>query len=503
MIQQGLMAVFGSPACLIWIFIGTIVGLVFGCIPGLSAPIAVLLFLPMTFGMDTITGISLLIALYVGSTSGGLISAILLKIPGTPASIATVWDGGPMRDKGEAGKALGIGILYSFIGGIISTVALIFISPFLAQVAMKFSIFEYAAMTFMSLAVIASVCDAPMINSLLSGLIGVFLAFVGMDAFSDVTRFTFGNRQLLSGFSMTSLLIGFFAVAEILKYAFQRPEEQGIALSAKIKGFGVTWKEFKSQGWNMIRSALIGIAIGILPGIGGSTSSILSYTVAKNSSKYPEKFGTGIIDGVVASETANNATVGGALIPLLTLSIPGSTVCAIMLGGLQSHGVFPGPLIFEKNGDLMYAIYAALIVANIAFFVIEYKGINLITKALKVPTYYMLPIVVVMCSIGAFSDNNRVFDVKVIFFFSILALVLSLMKIPSTPLIIGFILGSSLELNLRRAIMYDLGGFTDFFTRPISCVMIIIGCVMLFWPIYKSIKKFFADRNTANAAKEG
>ena len=251
----------------------------------------------------------------------------------------------------------------------------------------------------------------------------------------------------------------------------------------------------------MIRSALIGIGIGILPGIGGSTSSILSYTVAKNTSKHPEKFGTGVIDGVIASETANNATIGGALIPLLTLSIPGSTVCAIMLGGLQSQGVFPGPLIFEKNGDLMYGIYAALIVANIAFFVIEYKGINLITKALKVPTYYMLPIVVVMCAIGAFADNNRVFDVKVIFFFSVLALILNLAKIPSTPLIIGFILGPTLELNLRRAVMYDEGGVLGFFTRPISCVMIIIGCIMLFWPIYKSAKRFIANQKGANHTK--
>lgn len=502
MVQEGLMAVFTSPACLVWIFVGVFVGLIFGCIPGLSAPIAVLLFLPMTFGMDTITGIALLIALYVGSTSGGLISAILIRIPGTPASIATVWDGGPMCEKGEAGKALGIGILYSFIGGIISTVALIFISPFLTRIAMKFSIFEYAAMAFMSLAVIASVCEAPMINSLISGLLGIFMAFVGMDAFADVTRFTFGSRQIISGFSMTSLLIGFFAVAEIFKYALKKQSDQETILSAKIKGFGITWQEFKGQFWNMIRSALIGIGIGILPGIGGSTSSILSYTVAKNSSKYPEKFGTGIIDGVVASETANNATIGGALIPLLTLSIPGSTVCAIMLGGLQSHGVFPGPLIFEKNGDLMYAIYATLIVANIAFFVIEYKGINLITKALRVPTYYMLPIVVVMCAIGAFADNNRVFDVKIIFFFSVLALLLNLMKIPSTPLIIGFILGSTLELNLRRAIMYDQGGFTDFFTRPLSCAMIIIGCVMLFWPIYKSIRKFFTSRRAVRTTEE-
>lgn len=502
MIQQGLMAVFASPACLVWIFVGTLVGLIFGCIPGLSAPIAVLLFLPMTFGMDTITGISLLIALYVGSTSGGLISAILLKIPGTPASIATVWDGGPMRDKGEAGRALGIGILYSFIGGIISTLALIFVSPFLAQVAMKFSIFEYAAMTFMSLAVIASVCDAPMINSLIGGLLGLFLSFVGMDAFSDVTRFTFGSRQLLSGFSMTSLLIGFFAIAEIFKYALQKQSDQGTVLAAKIKGFGVSWREFREQFGNMIRSALIGIGIGILPGIGGSTSSILSYTVAKNASKHPEKFGTGVIDGVIASETANNATVGGALIPLLTLSIPGSTVCAIMLGGLQSHGVFPGPLIFQKNGELMYAIYAALIVANIAFFLIEYKGINLITRALKVPTYYMLPIVVVMCAIGAFTDNNRVFDVKVIFFFSVVALILNLMRIPSTPLIIGFILGPTLELNFRRAIMYDQGNLAQFFTRPISCVMIIIGCIMLFWPIHQSIKRFFQTRRGHDSTKE-
>ena len=492
MIAEGLMSVFGSLSCLLWIVIGTSVGLVFGCIPGLSAPIACLLFLPMTFGMEPVQGISTLIALYVGSTSGGLISAILLKIPGTPASIATVWDGGPMRDKGEAGRALGIGILYSFIGGIISTIALIFISPMLAKVAMNFGIYEYTALSFMSLAVIASVSDAPLINALISGLIGIFLAMVGMDAFGDVARYSFGNRQLLSGFSITSLLIGFFAVSEMLKYAFQRPDDEGTTLSCSIKGFGITMEEFKGQFWNMIRSSLIGIGIGILPGIGGSTSSILSYTVAKNSSKYPEKFGTGIIDGIVASETANNATVGGALIPLLTLSIPGSTVCAIILGGLQSHGIFPGPLIFEKNGSLMYAIYAALIVSNVAFFVIEYKGINLITKAMRIPTYYMLPVVVVMCAIGAFSDNNRLFDVKVIFFLSLLSLLLSMIHLPSTPLIIGFVLGRTLELNLRRAIMYEMGNLRLFVTRPISCGLLIIGIVMLAVPVYKSVKAFAA-----------
>lgn len=488
--QAGFLAVFGNPLCILWIFIGTVVGLIFGAIPGLSAPIAVLLFLPMTFGMDSVTGIALLISLYVGSTSGGLISAILLKIPGTPASIATVWDGGPMRDRGEAARALGIGILYSFIGGIISTLALIFISPLLAKIAMKFTIYEYAAMSFMSLTVIASVCDAPMINSLIAGCIGLLLSFVGMDAFSDVTRFTFGNRQLLSGFSMTSLLIGFFAVAEMLKYAFSKNEELGITLNCELKGFGVSPKEFREQSVNMIRSALIGIGIGILPGIGGSTSSILSYTVAKNSSRHPEKFGTGCIDGIVASETANNATVGGALIPLLTLSIPGSTVCAILLGGLQSHGIFPGPMIFQNNGDLMYAIYAALIVANIAFLIIEYKGLKYIVKALKVPTYYMLPVVVVMCSIGAFTDNNRVFDVKIIFLFSVLALLLTIIRIPSTPLIIGFILGNNLELNFRRAIMFDAGSLRQFFTRPISLAFVLIGIVMLVLPIMKSIRKF-------------
>jgi len=494
MIIEGLMSVFGSLSCILWIIIGTAVGLVFGCIPGLSAPIACLLFLPMTFGMEPVQGISTLIALYVGSTSGGLISAILLKIPGTPASIATVWDGGPMRDKGEAGRALGIGILYSFIGGIISTVALIFISPMLAKVAMNFGIYEYAALSFMSLAVIASVSDAPLINALISGLIGVLLSMVGMDAFGDVVRYSFGNRQLISGFSITSLLIGFFAVSEMLKYAFRKPDDEGIALSCEIRGFGITMEEFKGQFWNMVRSAIIGIGIGILPGIGGSTSSILSYTVAKNASKYPEKFGTGIIDGVVASETANNATVGGALIPLLTLSIPGSTVCAIILGGLQSHGIFPGPLIFEKNGSLMYGIYAALLVSNIAFLVIEYKGINLITKAMRIPTYYMLPIVVVMCTIGAFSNNNRLFDVKVIFFLSILSLLLSMIRMPSTPLIIGFVLGSTLELNLRRAFMYEMGNLRLFITRPISCGLIIIGVLMLAIPIQKSIRGFFSAR---------
>ena len=489
MIIDGILSVVGSVSCICWIVVGVIVGLIFGAVPGLSAPMAVILFLPMTFGMDPILGISLLVALYTGSTSGGLISAILLKIPGTPASIATVWDGGPMCDRGEAGRALGIGVLYSFIGGIISAIALIFVSPYLAKVAMKFSSFEYSAISFMSLAIIASVAGDSLLNGLISGLLGMFFSMVGVDSFSGVLRYTFGNRKLLSGFGTIPVLIGFFAIAEMLKYAFRNSNGQMTRLSCRVNGFGVSMHEFWQQLWNMFRSALIGIGVGILPGIGGSTSSIFSYSIAKNSSKHPEKFGTGIIDGIVASETANNATVGGALIPLLTLGIPGSTVCAVLLGGLQSHGIFPGPMIFQSNGTLIYGIFAAFVLANIVFFLVEYKGINLITKVLQVPTNYLLPIVVVMSCVGAFGNNNRVFDVMSIFFFSILAVVMSHFHLPTTPFIIGFVLGPMTESHLRRALMSSEGSALPFFTRPISLVFIIISFVMLAVPLWRSFVK--------------
>ncbi len=487
MVVQALSLVF-NPICLGLILLGVIVGIIFGSIPGLSATMAVVLFLPMSFGMTPMNGISLLVGLYLGGISGGLISAILLKIPGTPSSISTVFDGGPMADKGEAGKALGVGILFSFIGGLISIFALMFVSPYLAAVTLKFTPVEYFAIAVFSLTIIASLSGDSMLNGLLSGLFGIAISMVGMAPIDALTRFTFGQYQLLSGFDIVVILIGMFAVTDIIKAGFERRHlaDKMAKTSYELKGFGISWAEFKGQVGNMIRSSLIGIGIGILPGIGGSTAGLISYTAQKNASKYPEKFGTGIIDGVIASETSNNAVIGGSLIPLLTMGIPGNTVTAIFLGGLTIHGISPGPLIFQKSGQYVYGIFLALIVANVFMLIFERGCLKGFVKLLDIPKHLLLPIIMVCCVVGAYSSNSRIYDVWCVLAFGLLGLLFKKLKVPTTPLIIGFILGKMAEENLRRALMASAGSWLVFLTRPISLAFLVIAVVSVIFTLKRN-----------------
>lgn len=494
MILDGILLIF-NPVCLGLILFGVLVGIVFGAMPGLSATMAVVLFLPLSFGMEAMNGIALLVGLYMGGISGGLITAILLKIPGTPSSIATVFDGGPMADKGEAGKALGAGILYSFLGGLISILALIFISPHLAKITLKFAPTEYFAIAIFSLTIIASLSGKSLVKGLLSGVFGMSLSMVGMAPLDSFTRFTFGSYQLLSGFDIVVVLIGVFAVTDIILSGFGRMALAGQIKKKefKLKGFGITWLEFKQQFGNLIRSSLIGIGIGILPGIGGSTAGLLAYTATKNASKYPEKFGTGVVDGVIASEASNNAVIGGSLIPLLTMGIPGNTVTAIFLGGLMIHGISPGPLIFVKSGDIMYGIFTALMVANIFMIVFETAGLKWFVRLLDIPKHLLLPVIMVLCIVGSFSSASRIFDVWCVVAFGLVGLFLKKFGIPSTPLIIGVILGPMAEENLRRALMASGGDWSVFITRPISAVFLAIAAVSMFM----SLKKHWKEWNAA------
>ena len=487
MIAQAFSLVF-SPVCLGLILLGVIVGIIFGSIPGLSATMAVVLFLPMSFGMTPMNGISLLVGLYLGGISGGLISAILLKIPGTPSSISTVFDGGPMADKGEAGKALGVGILYSFIGGLLSIFALMFVSPYLAAVTLKFTPVEYFAIAVFSLTIIASLSGNSLLNGLLSGFFGIAISMVGMAPIDALTRFTFGQYQLLSGFDIVVILIGVFAVTDIIRAGFERHHlaDKMTKTTYELKGFGITWAEFKGQISNMIRSSLIGIGIGILPGIGGSTAGLLAYTAQKNASKYPEKFGTGVIDGVIASETSNNAVIGGSLIPLLTMGIPGNTVTAIFLGGLTIHGISPGPLIFQKSGQYVYGIFLALIVANVFMLIFERGCLKGFVKLLDIPKHLLLPIIMVCCVVGAYSSNSRIYDVWCVLAFGLMGLLFKKLKVPTTPLIIGFILGKMAEENLRRALMASAGSWLVFLTRPISLAFLVVAVISVVLTLKKS-----------------
>lgn len=489
MLIQALSSVF-TPICVGLILFGTLLGIVFGAIPGLSATMAVVLFLPITFGMEPTNGISLLVGLYMGGISGGLISAILLKIPGTPSSISTVFDGGPMAEHGEAGRALGVGILYSFIGSILGILALCFISPFLAKVTLLFSAADYFAVAVFALTIIASLSGKDMLSGLLSGLLGIALSMVGMAPIDAASRFTFGSYQLMSGFDITVLLIGVFAVTDIILVGFGRRDlsKKADKKPYQLKGYGLSMKEFIQQIPNALRSSLIGIGIGILPGIGGSTAGLLAYTTEKNCSKYPEKFGTGIIDGVIASETSNNAVIGGSLIPLLCMGIPGNTVTAIFLGGLTIHGISPGPLIFTKSGAIVYGIYIALIVSSVFMLVFERLGLPVFVKLLDIPKHILLPIIMVLCCVGAYSSNNRPFDVCCVLGFGILGLILKKLKMPSTPLIIGFILGSMFEENLRQALQASHGSWSIFVTRPISLCFLLVAVISCTLTVRKNLK---------------
>lgn len=491
MVSQAIHMVLLNPICLLLILIGVVIGIIFGSIPGLSASMALILFLPMSFGMEPMNGIALLVGLYLGGISGGLISAILLRIPGTASSIATVFDGGPMAANGEAGKALGVGILTSFVGGLISIFALMFISPYLAKVTLAFTSAEYFAIAVFALTIISSLSGNNLILGILAGLFGIALSLVGIAPVDGAIRFTFGQTNLYGGFETVVILIGLYAVTDIIKTGFER--RSIINETAKnqyaLKGYGISAKEYAGQWVNIIRSALIGLGIGILPGIGGSTSSLLSYSAAKSSSKYPEKFGTGIVDGVIASETSNNAVIGGSLIPLITMGIPGNVATAIFLGGLTIHGISPGPLIFQKSGEYVYGIFIALLVANVFMLICERAGLPVFVKLLDIPKYYLLPVVMVCCVVGAYCANYSVFDVWCVAAFGLVGLLFKVLRVPSTPMIIGFILGSMTEENLRQALMQTGGSWSIFVTRPISLIFLLIALVSVVMTIRSKVKE--------------
>lgn len=472
------------------IFIGVVIGIIFGSMPGLSATMAVTLFLPITFSMESVPGIALLLGLYIGGLSGGLITAILIKIPGTPSSIATTFDGYPMTQKGEGGKALGVGIVFSFLGGMVSFIALILIAPQIAEIALKFSAIEYFGITVFSLTLVASMASESPVKGLISGCIGLVLSMIGTAPIDGMQRFTFGFYELDAGMNIVAVLIGVFAIPEILKAAKESAVKIEPVEVDKIRGFGFSMKEFAGQIVNFIRSSFIGLGVGILPGIGGGTSNVLSYLAAKNSSKHPEKFGTGIIEGVVASEAANNASVGGALIPLLTLGIPGDPVTAMLLGGLIIHGITPGPMLLQSNGSLLYAVFMALIIGNIFMILTEFMGIRVFIKLLRIPKCYLFPPILVLCAIGAFASTNRLFNVFAMIICGIIGYTLNKLKFPLTPIILSFILGNIVEVNLRRGLMITDGNFFAFFNSPIAAVFLIIAILSIGVSAYKEFVKY-------------
>lgn len=479
MFEIGFSAILNANT-LLMILMGVVLGIMFGATPGLTTSMGMVFLLPLTFTISPVNAMALLTALYVGGTSGGLITAILLNIPGTPAAISTTFDGYPMAQRGEAGKALGAGIVFSFIGGGISFLLLYVLAAPIARVAVRFTPFDYFGITFFAVTLIGGLSGKSLLKGIAAAVLGMILATFGSAPLDGFPRFSFGWRQLNAGFNLLPVLIGVYAVTEILKRAESGAELQNVkAQEFKIKGFGMSMAEFVGQIPNAMRSMLIGLGIGSLPGLGAGQANIIAYSVAKRRSRHPEKFGTGVLDGVVASETANNAVIGGALIPTLAMGIPGDAGTALLLAGFMIHGLQPGPMLIQNSAPLVYTIFAALLVANVVMIIVEFFGIRMFIQLLKIPKYYILPVIIVLCMVGAFSINNRIFDAISILIFAAIGYWLYKFQYPLAPFILGFILSPIIEINFRRGLMFSEGSYLAFIQRPVAAFFIILTFVSI------------------------
>ena len=474
-----------TPIPFLWCALGVALGIIVGAIPGLSGSMLITMTVPLTFFMASYyDALILLVAMYVGSISGGLISATLLRMPGTPAAIMTTLDGYPMAQKGEPGRALGFGIMSSFIGGVISWIFLVSLAPTLADWAVTFGPWEYFTMVLMALVLIASLTQGSMIKGLLSGLLGMVASMPGVDPSTGMLRLTFGIDQWANGFTLLPVLLGVFVVSQVMKYIINI-EQQVEIIQASSRGIFMTLRDWKRQAFNLIRSSVIGTWIGILPGIGASIGSICAYTAAKSMSKTPEKFGTGYEDGIVASEAANNATIGGALVPLVTMGIPGSVIDAILIGALLLHNLQPGPLLFVTDPEVPYTIISTHFIANIVMLVMMIFSVKWIARIMTVPSAYLMPIILLFCVIGSFSLQNRVFDMWVALGFGVFGFLMERIKIPLAPFVIGFILAGLAESELRSGLMASAGSLEPLFTRPISATFLSVSVFMLFWSFWR------------------
>ncbi|GKX29690.1 C4-dicarboxylate ABC transporter permease [Vallitalea longa] len=471
---------FFSLSSFIYMNIGLFLGIVFGSIPGLTVMLCLVLFLPITYDLDAINSFMFLLGIYCAGSYGGSISAILIKTPGTPHAAATMLDGYPLSQKGFTKKALNIALNSSAVGGIFSALVLLFLGPQVAKVAMKMGSPEYFLICTFGLTIIAGVSGKSLIKGVISGCLGLFVSFVGMDIISGSTmRFTFDNVYLYGGFDLVIVLIGLFALVEIIhrgKYKKDKREKSKVAEEAlrNLDSGKLTKKEYKRTGIPAIISSIIGVIIGIIPGTGASMASFLSYDVAKKISKKPEEFGEGSIEGVAAAEAANNAVTGATLIPLLTLGIPGDGAVAIMLGALMINGLTPGPNLFKEHGTTVFAIIVGLIFVNIFMFIQGKYLTRLFAKVVQIPTEILTPIIVVFCFAGAYSIKKSLFYVGVSIVFSIIAYIMSKFEYSTIPVLLGLVLGSLTEKNFRRSLLISNGSLKIFITRPFSIVFLIL-----------------------------
>ena len=477
-----------EPKMFLSLSTGILAGVVGGAIPGITITMTIILTLPFTFGMPPLQGLATMIGVYVGGSAGGLVSACLLGIPGTPSAIATTFDGFPMARKGQPGRAVWLGIWASCIGGLLAGVPLIVGATQLAYLALNFGPWEYFSLFILTLSIVASLSEQSLVKGLIASAFGLLVTAIGTDPLMAVPRLTFGWEFLRTGFPFLPILIGVFGLSQIMSDL----EKSGTAKDGTSLGRDINMKvshlaiirEIFAAPVNLIRSTLIGLWIGILPAVGGSAACILAYDQAKKGSKYPEKFGTGIPDGIIASESSNNANVGGSLITMMAFGIPGDAVTAVMLGALIIHGIQPGPLFVTTNAPIAYGMFAVYFLAHPLMVIIEGLFLRFALPVVKLPLYLLAPIVLVLCVIGSYALNNIIENVWTFFIFGVLGYLMVKTGFPLAPIILGVILGDLIETNYIRAVMTD-SDWTLFFTRPASGVMLALSVLSFGYSLWQ------------------
>ena len=474
-----------QPSSLLATGAGCLLGLVAGMIPGMTISAAMIIVLPLTFVLDPNVSIGLFLGLYAGGMLGGSFSAILLNIPGTPSAAATALDGYPLVARGQAGRALGMAVSASFCGGLFSAFCLFLIAPRLADLALQFRSADLFSLVFLGLTIICSFASRSWIKGLLSAVIGLAIVTIGQDPVMGTARFTFGDTSLLSGVHFLTALIGLFAIPQLIENLRDKGPG-GAAPGAGAIGFRnllPAVADLRRIRLPVGIGSAVGTFLGILPGAGGPIAAFISYDYARKTTRRGDRFGHGAVEGVAAPEAANNAVTGGALIPMMTLGIPGDPVTAILIGALLAHGLAPGPLLFVEQADFAYGLMFSFFWANVFNLLIALAGLRLLVKVVAAPRALLMPAVAILCVVGAWSLRNSLFDVYVMFGFGLLGIAMKWLDMPVVPLLLALVLGRQLEENLRIALTGSQGDVTVFLTSPFSALFLGLSVVSVIWSI--------------------
>ena len=488
-VVQAVLATVANPYTLFLVVAGTFLGLVFGSLPGLTSTMGVAILIPLTFTLEPVDAMGMMLGTYIGGMAGGAVSATLLNIPGTPSAIVTCLDGHPMVQQGRGAEALGWAAFSSGWGSLVSWVLLVTISPLLARLCTSFGSPEYAALAFFGLTIIAAISGKSILKGVIAGIFGITLSFVGVDPIWGELRFTFGSIDLMGGISTIPAMIGLFSIPQILRSCTARDNARVDSKDLKLSKFVPSFREMWRQKWAILRARVIGVGIGIIPATGGNIGSFIAYDQAKRFSKHPETFGKGNYEGIIASEAANNGVCGGALVPMLTLGIPGDSVTAVLLGGLMIHGLRPGPALFSDTPDIVVGIFTTILVATIAMVLIQMVGIKLFVRILNIPVHYLSGILVVLSLVGSFALRSNFFDVLLTLGIGLFGYFFVKAGFPSAPVVLGLVLGSMFEGEIRRALRLSSGNPSIFFTRPISCVILLMGVGVIVSQVIKTYKE--------------